>query len=923
MAAARVPGFRGRISERHALDRLLDDARTGASAVLVLRGEPGIGKTALLRYCARQASGFRVAQLAGVESEMELPYAGLHQLCAPMLSGLGALPEPQQEALRVAFGLSAGDPPDRFLVALATLGLLAEAAAQRPLLCLVDDAQWLDRASSVVLGFVGRRLLAEPIAIVFAVRAPARTRELTGLRELVLRGLAEEDARALLGAVYPGRLDDLVRDRIVAETRGNPLALVELPRGMTAVELAGGFALPSGRNLPGQIEQHYLRRLATLPETARRLVLLAAAEPTGDVFLLWHAAQVLGIERDAAAAAEREQLLEIGTQVRFRHPLVRSAVYRFAAGPDRRAVHLALAGATDASVDPDRRAWHLAAAAPGPDEEVAAELERSAGRAQARGGLAAAAAFLERSAALTRDPTRRADRALAAAQTHLHAGAFDAALALLSAAQAGPLDELQGARVQLLRGQIAFASGAGNDAPPLLLEAAKMLEAHDGDLARETYLDAWAAALFAGSLATAGNLLDVSRAARSAAPPTGAARPCDLLLEGLAVLTTEGRTAAAPLLERTAGVYAAAEIAEEANFRWGWLTTVPCNVLWDDDSWHAINSRQVQSARDAGALARLPIDLTASAVLVAWWGDFDAAAAAIAEAHAVTEATSSRIAPYGAMLLAALRGREGEASALIHSAREDASAIGQGIGVQYAHWVSAILFNGLGRYEDALSAARHASGDAPELFLSAWSLSELIEASVRCGRSELGAGALERLMESTAPVGNDWALGVEARARALLSTGNTAERSYRDAIERLGRTRLRTELARAHLLYGEWLRRRNRRADAREQLHTAHDMLTLIGMEAFADRARRELLATGEKVRRRREDTRDDLTPQEAHIARLARDGRTNPEIGAELYISARTVEWHLRKVFTKLGITSRKGLHEVLPAGTRDGAST
>jgi DNA-binding CsgD family transcriptional regulator/tetratricopeptide (TPR) repeat protein len=923
MAAARGPGFRGRISERQVLDRLLDDARSGASAVLVVRGEPGIGKTALLRYCARQASGFRVAQLAGVESEMELPYAALHQLCAPMLARLDALPEPQQDALRVAFGLASGEPPDRFLVALATLGLLAEVAAERPVLCLVDDAQWLDNASSVVLGFVARRLLAEPIAIVFGVRQRARVRELTGLPELALRGLAEDEARALLAAVYPGRLDHRIRDRIVAETRGNPLALVELPRGMSAVELAGGFPLLGGRNVPGQIEEHYLRRLATLPEPARRLVLLAAAEPTGDVFLLWHAAQALGIERDAAVPAERERLLEIGTQVRFRHPLVRSAVYRVASAPDRRAVHLALAGATDATADPDRRAWHLAAAAAGPDDDVAAELERSAGRAQARGGLAAAAAFLERSAALTRDPARRADRALAAVQAHLHAGGFDAALVLLSAAQAGPLDDFQRARVQLLRGQIAFASGAGNDAPPLLLEAARLLEAHDGDLARETYLDAWAAALFAGSLATAGDLLEVSRAARSVSPPARASRPCDLLLDGLAVLTTEGRAAAEPLLKRAIGAYAAAEVAEEANFRWGWLTTVPCNVLWDDESWHTINTRQVQLARDAGALARLPIDLTASAILLALWGDFDAAAAAIAEAHAVTEATSSRIAPYGAMLLAALRGREGGASAVIQTARQDATAVGQGIGVQYSQWVSAILYNGLGRYEDAFAAARHASDDAPELFLSAWSLAELIEASARCGRPDVGSGALERLEESTASAGNDWALGIEARSRALLGAGNAAEHWYRDAIERLSRTRLRTEHARAHLVYGEWLRRRNRRVDARDQLHVAHDMLTLIGMEAFADRARRELLATGEKVRKRRDDTRAELTPQEAHIARLARDGRTNPEIGAELYISARTVEWHLRKVFTKLGITSRKGLHEVLPTGSRDGSPT
>jgi DNA-binding CsgD family transcriptional regulator len=919
MAAQRPPPFWGRNSERQVLDGLLENVRTGESGVLVIRGEAGVGKTALLRYCARQASGFRVAQIAGVESEMELLFAGLHQLCAPMLAQLAALPEPQQHALRVAFGLSSGDAPDRFLVALAALSLSAEVAAGRPLLCLVDDAQWLDDASSQVLGFVARRLLAESVMIVFAVREPTDEQRFVGLPELRLRGLPEQDARALLATVVPGRLDDHVRDRIVAETRGNPLALLELPRGMTAGELAGGFALPDAGDLPGQIEEHYLRCHDVLPEVTQRLMLLAAADPTGDATLLWRAAQTLGTERGAVAPAETKQLLEIGARVRFRHPLVRSVVYRVAPQQDRQAVHLALAAATDPQVDPDRRAWHLAAAAPGPDEEVASELEQSAGRAQARGGLAAAAAFLERSVALTRDPARRTDRALAAAQANLHAGAFEAALGLLPAAEAGALDELQRARVDLLRGQIAFASSAGSHAPPLLLKAAQRLEPLDASLARETYLDAWGAALFAGGLATAGSLLDVSRAARSGPPAPHPPRPSDLLLDGLAALITEGRTTAAPMLRRAASAFAATETSTEENFRWGWLTTVPCNVLWDDKSWHAINARQLQLARDAGALARLPIDLTASAILAAWWGDFARSAELIAEADAVTEATQTRMAPYGAMLLAAFRGREPEAQALIKATINDANAGGQGIGVQYAHWVAAILFNGLGRYEQAFAVARQASDDTPELFLSAWALPELIEAATRSGQPQVGARALERLAEATAAAGTDWGLGIEARSRALLSDGEAAEDSYREAIDRLSRTRLRPELARAHLLYGEWLRRQNRRVDAREQLRTAHDMLAVIGMEAFAERARHELLATGETVRQHQDDTHDELTPQEEHIARLARAGRTNPEIGAQLYISARTVEWHLRKVFTKLGISSRKSLHDALPTGARD----
>jgi DNA-binding CsgD family transcriptional regulator len=923
MAASRRPAFRGRAGEREVLDGLLDGVRGGQSAVLVVRGEAGVGKTALLRYCARQASGFRVARIAGVESEMELPFAGLHQLCAPLLSRIGELPVPQQDALRVAFGLASGAPPDRFLVALATLSLLAEVGGTRPLLCLVDDGQWLDGASAQVLGFVARRLHAESVLILVALREPAGEAQFVGVRDLVLEGLAEPDARALLTGAVPVRLDDDVRDRIVAETRGNPLALLELPRGMSAAELAGGFGLPDGGDLPGHIEEGYRRRLAELPPATQRLILLAAAEPTGDSALLWGAAQALGINREVAAPAAAEQLLDVGARVRFRHPLVRSAAYRAAAPEDRRAVHLALASATDPQLDPDRRVWHRAAAALEPDEDVASELERSAGRAQARGGLAAAAAFLARSVALTRDPARQTDRALAAAQANLHAGAFDDALRLLPAAEAGGPTELQRARADLLRGQIAFASRVGSDAPPLLLAAARRLETLDVGLARETYLDAWGAALFAGPLATAGGLAEVSLTAASAPPSEGRPRPADLLLDGLATLMTGGRAAAAPLLRRAVAAFRGDQASAEDNFRWGWLTTVPCNVLWDDDGWHALSARQLQLARDAGALARLPIDLTASAILAAWWGDFGRAGELVAETDAVTEATETGIAPYGALLLAALRGRESEASALIDATVRDAAAGGQGIGVQYAEWVAAILLNGLRRYDEALMSAGRASDEAPELFLSAWALPELIEACSRSGAPDVGAQALERLVEATAAAGTDWALGVEARSRALLLGSGGAEDAYREAIERLARTRLRPELARAHLVYGEWLRRQNRRADARERLRAAHDMFGQIGMEAFAERARHELLATGERVRRRRDEARHELTPQEAHIARLARDGRTNPEIGAQLYLSARTVEWHLRKVFTKLGVSSRKGLLDAMPPADHDAAPT
>jgi DNA-binding NarL/FixJ family response regulator len=620
------------------------------------------------------------------------------------------------------------------------------------------------------------------------------------------------------------------------------------------------------------------------------------------------AAEGLGVAAEAAEPATAAGLLDDGTRLRFRDPLVRSVVYWTATPADRQLVHAALAEATDREIDPDRRAWHRAQAAPGPDEAVAAELERSASRAQRRGGLAAAAAFLQRAVELTRDTNRRSERALSASQASLHAGAFDAALTVLAATDAGRLNEVQRVSADLLRGQVAFASTVGSDAPPLLLKAAKRLESIDLDHARETYLEAWGAALFAGGFATTGSLLEVSQAARLLPPPSHPPGPSDLLLDGLTLLVTEGRAAAAGTLRKATRAFVAGDISSEQNVRWGWLTTVPSHVLWDDESWQVINVHQVQFARDAGALARLPIDLTASAILEAWSGNFTGAAEAIAEAEVVTEATATKMAPYAAMLLAALRGREDQSSVIANALR-DATAGGQGMGVQFANLVSAILFNGLGRYEEAQIAASRASEESPELYLSAWALPELIEASVRSGRAEEAAEALERLTEATVPSSTHWALGIHARARAVVSNGELAEDSYLEAIDHLAQTRLRIELARAHLLYGEWLRRENRRVDARQQLYAAHEMFSAIGVEAFTERARRELITTGETVRKRTFETLDELTPQEAAIARLATDGRTNAEIAAHLFLSPRTVEWHLGKVFRKLGVASRRDL--------------
>jgi DNA-binding CsgD family transcriptional regulator/tetratricopeptide (TPR) repeat protein len=904
------PDLRGRASECALLDDLVSAIRRGDSRSLVLRGEAGIGKTALLDYLIASASDLTVVRAVGVESDVELGFAGLHQLCAPLLDRLPELPDPQRRAVEIAFGLSAGPAPDRFFVGLAVLGLFAAAAEQRPLLCVVDDAQWLDQASALTLAFVARRLLAEAVGIVFSAREPGE--ELRHLSEMEVRGVRNGDARALLSSAVRFRLDERIRERILAESRGNPLALLELPRGLTARQLAGGFGLVEAQGLAGRIEESFVRQVQTLSDDARRLLLVAAAEPVGDPLLLLAAAERLGIAV-SAVDTETDGLLALGERVTFRHPLVRSAIYRTAAKEQRREVHLALAEVTDRSVDPDRRAWHLATAAAGPDESVAAALEQSAGRAQARGGLAAAAAFLHRAVVLSGDPKQRVRRALAAAQASLHAGSFEEALALLALAEASTPNELQAAHVELLRGQIAFASSLGTSAPPLLLNAAQRLERLDPELARETYLDAWGAALFAGGLASEGSMVEVCRAAASAPRPTRPLRAPDLLLDALATLVTEGRATAAPLLRRATAMLANEASPRQENLRWGWRTLLPPILLWDEDSWQTISARHLREARDAGALARLPIDLIDWATCVTWCGDFGAAAVTIAEADAITKATGTHMAPYAQLLLSALRGQE-DALPLIESTIRDAGTGGQGLGVQFAEWVSAILFNGLGRYDRALASAQRAAEEAPDLHVSPWASTELVEAAVRSGKPDVAAGALERVIAATASCNTDWGLGVQARCRALVSEGETAERLHREAIERLARTSRRPELARTHLLYGEWLRRENRRVDARDQLRTAHEMLATIGMEAFAERARKELQATGEKARRRTVETRDDLTPQERQIALLAADGLSNPEIGARLFLSPRTVEWHLRNVFAKLGIRSRRELVNALP---------
>jgi DNA-binding CsgD family transcriptional regulator/tetratricopeptide (TPR) repeat protein len=913
------PALLGRRTECEALDQLLSDVMEGTSRVTVLRGDAGVGKSALLRYVSHRVNGWQVATAVGVESEMELAYSSLHQLCAPMLDHLDRLPPPQRLALATVFGLGTGTVPDRFLVGLATLSLLADAAEQRPLICIIDDAQWLDQASAQILTFVARRLLAERIAVVCAVRRSSGDDVLTGLPELSVHGLNDRDARALLLDNMYGPLDVAVCDQIVSESHGNPLALLEFPRTWNTAEFAGGFGFPSSQphTVVSKIEESYARRLHLLAAHTQLLVVAAAAEPVGNPLLLQRAAQGLGLEMTAADPAVGAGLLKMGRRVEFAHPLVRSAAYRSASAEDRRHVHRALADATDATADPDRRAWHRARATPGPDEEIAAELEHSAGRAQDRGGVAAAAAFLTHATELTPDPARRVQRALDAAFANMLAGTFDTARTLITTASDGPADEPQRARIDLLRAQLAFASSRGTEATPLLLAAARRFESLDVNLARETYLDTFSAALFGARLSESIGVRDVGEAARTAPRQTDHdATVADLLLDGLVALTDE-YAAGIPLCRKALQKLSGEGVSPQERLRWLWQGCVVALELWDDETAYLLSHQSVQIARKTGTLSELALALSAHTPVLVLCGELSAAASAVAESQSVQEATGISSAPYGALILDAWSGRELQTRDLIEMTTREVRARGEGIGIAICEYARAVLCNGLGQYEEAVLGARSAN-EYQEVVAENWGLSELIEPATRTGRTDLARECLNRMARKAQATGTDWALGIEARSQALLSRGADAEEAFRDAIEHLSRTRIRAELARTHLLYGEWLRRANRRVDARGQLNVAHEMFDTMGMKSFAERTRRELIATGGTVHKRNVETRMNLTAQEVQIARLARDGLSNPEIGAQLFLSARTVEWHLSKVFTKLDISSRRQLRAALPEDSR-----
>ncbi|MGW5195294.1 AAA family ATPase [Kribbella sp. NPDC004138] len=893
-AASDAPRLYGRATECARMEQLLQDASTGHAVAFRVLGERGIGKSSMLDYLARRADGYRVLRTRGVEDERELPYAALHLLCAPLLEELERLEPAQRAALSTAIGLSGGEPPDRLLVSVAALNLLTGVAERDPVCCLVDDAHWLDTASLLVLAFVVRRAERSRLLIVFGERDQHGVPELDGLAEMRLEGLPWSDAHSVLLAGAPGQIDTAVTERILLEARGNPRLLLEAVDGVTAVGLAGGYAIPAPRPEAGDREHDCVRRAQRLPADARQLLLTVAAEPTGDPGLVSRAADVLGICGQAAEILEEQNLLTFGSRVVFGCAKLRAAVYAGATPPEVRLAHRALAEAVTSEADADRRAWHLALSTSGPDEPIAAGLEQNAALAEARGGIAARAAFLERAALGTADPAVRARRALSAADAHHAAGSLDVAQHLLTIAAAGPSDPARQAEIGFQRARIEFAARRDDASPQLLLDAARQLRTHSPALARYAHLEALAAAMLSCRSPAAPSVRTVAQAARDTAAE-GLEDPVDLLLGALAGRVLDRPGTSARTLGRALDAFCGDDLDPAAR-GWSWLAGWAAADGWNEEPWAALTAPNH------------------TALIDVFRGRFQAAHDAIARRNTRHLGTDVPLPTPASLMLAAWEGRQDVLRGMLPTARRQARQRADALTLTATHLAEAVLHNGAGHYEQALAAAREAV-EADQLALSGWARAELIEAATRCGQGDVAAAELSRLDADADAAATPWALGVRAVAHALLADPPTAEASYQEAIDRLSETGIRVQLARAQLLYGEWLRRQNRRADARAPLRAAQQTFTTIGAEGFARRASAELLATGERVRKRSVESGRELTTQESRIGYLARDGLSNSEIGARLFLSPRTVEYHLHKVFAKLGITSRTELHLVLRA--------
>jgi len=920
-AARIVPGgMVGRSGDCRALDDLVEAVRGGLSRSLVIVGEPGIGKTRLLEYTAEAADGVRVVSIAGVESELRLGFAALHRMLVPFADRIGVLPVPQRDALGSAFGLAAGPPADRFLVGLGVLTLLAGVAAEQPLIWLVDDAQWLDRESLEVLGFVGRRLHADRIGLLFGTReASPELTALDGLPTRYLSGLEPAAARALLATTVSGSLNARVAARIVTETGGNPLALLELARQLTPDQLAGRSPLPQRMPVGRRLQGHFLRQVKMLPPATGSVLLLASAVSRDDPAVLWRAAALLDLGPGAADPAVAQNIISVHPRVAFRHPLIRSAVYEGARSGDRVRVHDALARIARQDGDLDQAAWHRAAATVVADEDVAADLERSAARAGQRGGYAARAAFLARAAELTPDTAKRAVRLFAAAQAHLAAG--DAALAEASLDHAAPWlpAGLHGA-AQRLRASVAVFFSRHKDAPVLLLDTVAAVDPPDVPLIRELLFEAMQAALVARQHTTGTTPVDVAHAALQAPrDPAQVVTATGLLLDGFATRIAVGYPPAVPVLRAAVAALFTGEQPAPADLPATILGWFAADDLWDDGGRRAMLKRAEDLQRRHGALGALRITLAGLTTGEVWAGRPDQAEASYLEAAEISSSIGVPTpATTGVLLeLRAWQGREQESRALAEMTAQWGQQRGAAILEVFALMGLTVLELGLGRYAEALIWGLRIYDDDPPGFGNRV-LPEIVEAGARGGDHSAAHTALSRLADRATASGTPWALGMLARSRALLAHDADAETSYRAAIGHLTGTAVRTELARAHLLYGEWLRRQRRRNDARAQLRTACDMFDAMGAAAFARRTRAELLAAGDRPRQPAQRPGPDLTPQEMQVSDLAAAGASNAQIATHLFVTTSTVEYHLTKVFRKLGITSRRQLAAALTAPPR-----
>jgi DNA-binding CsgD family transcriptional regulator len=905
----------GRRPERTRLDEILDRIRDGHSATLVLEGGPGLGKTTLLNYLVEQGAGVTLLTTTGTQSEFGLPYAALHQLCHPVIGALEVLPAPQREALETTFGMRTGPVPGTFLIGLAALGLISEVSRVAPVLCVIDDAQWMDRASADVLGFVARRLEADAVGMVFATRSAGDTPWLERIPLLALRGLERAAAAELLATLAPGRIEPAAMDRILDEADGIPLVLVEAARTLKRTEISTGIIREEVSSDPDRLEAQFGVRLRALPLETQRLLLIAAAEPTANPLRIRAAAASLGAAADALRPAVEAGLCHDDTTVRFRHPLVRSAVYRTASGEELRAAHAALARASPADSDPDLLAWHRACACDSTDEEVAAELAVASERMLERGAPAAAAVLLRKARQVTADEAQRVRWSLRIAQAELAAGDFDASEREMVASHTAMLSPALLAEAKLTEARLAFTRERGGTAVPLLLRAAELLSAVTTDAAEEAYLEAFSAALFGGTL-TRTDLAQVSKRWQATEFPDGG-RPAHRLLDALSAIVISGGPTAWQRLRETLSTIEDGTGRHESSLPALWVASVAAAAAWDIESWDAISHRLVTTSRDAGDYGELPTALSSRAFVQLFTGELRAAVEAVQETETITSATGGRMTPYGAIGVAALSGREPELDALVEATMPSAEARSDATGISIACWAQGLLNNGMGRYAEALAWTTRARPLYQDLHASSvWVLVELIESASRTDRLADARAALRLLASTAESSGTAWGLGVLARSRALAGDEARTEEHYAESLRLLEPTRCALDLARTSLAYGEWLRRQRRLSDAREHLVRAVDLFESMGAAAFAARGTRELRAAGSQLRKPGTTAASVLTVQESQIARLVAQGLTNAEVATRMFLSPRTVEYHLAKVFGKLQLKSRHQL-AALPAGT------